>query len=183
MTDAREFLRLALDPIRLAVLGRAAEGPVDAAAAAATLDVDKRQVHAAIAKLRAAGLLTEDLELDRLTLRTIAADLPRAAPPDPAVAGVGTWTPEEVEVLGRFFTGRRLSAIPGSRSKRLVVLDRLAQEFEPGLRYDEPEINFTLQLWHPDYASLRRYLVDEGFLTRAEGVYWRTGGRYDSPDS
>jgi hypothetical protein len=24
---------------------------------------------------------------------------------------------------------------------------------------------------------LRRYLVDEGFLTRADGVYWRTGGR------
>jgi hypothetical protein len=67
--------------------------------------------------------------------------------------------------------------IPASRAKRLLVLERLVQEFEPGLRYDEREVNFTLQLFHPDYASLRRYLVDEGFLTRAEGVYWRTGGR------
>ena len=30
-----------------------------------------------------------------------------------------------------------------------------------------------------DYAALRRYLVDEGFLARAEGSYWRTGGSVD----
>jgi len=29
---------------------------------------------------------------------------------------------------------------------------------------------------HPDHAALRRYLVDEGFLERAGGIYWRTGG-------
>ena len=55
---------------------------------------------------------------------------------------------------------------------------RLAQEFEPGLRYQEVDVNFTLQLFNPDYTALRRYLVDEGFLTRSEGVYWRSGGRY-----
>ena len=181
MTDAREFLRLALDPIRIAVLGRAAEGRVDADEIATSLAVPVKQVHQAVAKLRASGLIDDTMTLDRRVLRTLAADLPRAEPPDPAVGGVGTWTDEEVEVLGRFFSGRRLVAVPGSHAKRRIVLDRLAQEFEPGLRYQEPEINFALQLWHPDYASLRRYLVDEGFLTRAEGVYWRTGGRYESP--
>ena len=60
-----------------------------------------------------------------------------------------------------------------------MVLDRLTQEFEPGVRYQEPEVNFMLQLWFPDYASLRRLLVDEGFMTRADGVYWRTGGRFE----
>ena len=29
---------------------------------------------------------------------------------------------------------------------------------------------------YPDYASLRRYLVDEGLLSRERGLYWRTGG-------
>ena len=182
MVDARDFVRLVLDPTRLAVLGRSAEGSVHAEAVATALGVPVRRVHTAIAKLRTAGLLTDELLLDRAALRSVAAELPRAAPPDPAVVGVGTWSAEEVDVLGRFFSGRRLETIPGSRSKRLVVLERLAQEFEPGLRYEEPEVNFTLQMWHPDYASLRRYLVDEGFLTRAEGVYWRTGGRYDSRD-
>ncbi len=33
-----------------------------------------------------------------------------------------------------------------------------------------------LAVWHPDVAALRRYLVDEGLLTREAGVYWRSGG-------
>ena len=37
-------------------------------------------------------------------------------------------------------------------------------------------VNLKLGLWHADTASLRRYLVDEGFLDRADGVYWRSGG-------
>ncbi len=40
------------------------------------------------------------------------------------------------------------------------------------------EVNFTLQLFYADYATLRRYLVDEEFMTRADGVYWRSGGRF-----
>ncbi len=35
---------------------------------------------------------------------------------------------------------------------------------------------------YPDYATLRRYLVDEGLLTRADGVYWCTGGQVSGPD-
>ena len=33
-----------------------------------------------------------------------------------------------------------------------------------------------LRRYHDDYAALRRYLVDEGFMTREGGVYWRSGG-------
>ena len=46
------------------------------------------------------------------------------------------------------------------------------------MRYPEKQVSFMLQLIHPDYAAVRRYLVDEDFLTRADGVYWRSGGRY-----
>jgi hypothetical protein len=35
----------------------------------------------------------------------------------------------------------------------------------------------VLRRFHPDVAALRRYLVDEGFLDREAGVYWRAGGR------
>jgi hypothetical protein len=27
---------------------------------------------------------------------------------------------------------------------------------------------------HADTAALRRYLVDEGFMAREAGIYWRT---------
>ena len=69
-----------------------------------------------------------------------------------------------------------LTAIPTKIRKRLVVLDLLAQQFEPGRRYEETEVNNTLRAYHPDVAALRRYLVEEGFLDRADGVYWRSGG-------
>jgi hypothetical protein len=58
------------------------------------------------------------------------------------------------------------------------VLDHLAQQFEPGRTYTEAEVSATLQAFYDDYAALRRYLVDEGFLTREANVYWRTGGSF-----
>jgi hypothetical protein len=70
----------------------------------------------------------------------------------------------------------RLRSMPAKRSKRLVVLDLLARVFEPGVRYPEVEVNAHLRAFHDDVAMLRRYLVDEGFLERDHGVYWRTGG-------
>lgn len=126
-------------------------------------------------------LIAADGSLDRSVLRAIATTLPQAPLASAAIVQ-GEWTDDEAAVLGRFFSEERLRDIPASRGKRLIVLERLSQEFEPGLRYDEPEVDFTLQLFHPDYAALRRYLVDEGFLTRADGVYWRTGGRYQAED-
>ena len=73
-----------------------------------------------------------------------------------------------------------MTSIPANRGKRLVVLERLAMEFEPGMRYPERQVNLTLQMFHPDYAALRRYMVDDGLLTRADGFYWRSGGRTDA---
>lgn len=182
MTTPHEFLRLVVDPVRLAVLGAAAVADIDVGAIAESQRVPPRRVSEAVARLRAAGLITAEGSLATEELRRLARDLPRAPAPDPEVAGKGEWSQEELDVLGRFFSGRRLTRVPAARAKRLVVLERLAQEFEPGVRYDEREVNFALQLWHADYAALRRYLVDEGLLTRADGVYWRTGGRYEPPE-
>lgn len=173
-----DFLRLAVEPTRLAILGHAAVGPLDVAALAASLGVSERDVLRTAGGLRQAGLLTEDLTLDRDRLAEIGRSLPNLEPVAPELLE-GAWSPDELEVLARFFEGSRLREIPAARGKRRVVLERIAQEFEPGLRYDERRVSSMLQVFHPDYAALRRHLVDEGFLTRAEGVYWRTGGRFD----
>ncbi len=171
-----EFLGLVVDPIRLALLGGAASGPVDVVEVACAFDEDVRRVRKELGRLMAAKLIDSELRLDVEVVRTLARSIPTEAPIDPALID-GPWTPDEAQVLYRFFTGRRLTRIPSSHAKRLLVLERLAAEFEPGVRYDEREVNFTLQMFHDDYAALRRYLVDEEFLTRADGVYWRTGGR------
>lgn len=70
----------------------------------------------------------------------------------------------------------RLRSIPARRGKRQVVLAHLAQVFEPGVRYPEREVGVLLRAFHPDHAALRRHLVDEGLLARADAVYWRCGG-------
>ena len=89
----------------------------------------------------------------------------------------------ERRVLSRFFTGRTLTTIPAARAKRRVVLERLALEFEIGRHYPESEVNDVLRPFHRDVAALRRYLVDEELLDRADGVYWRCGGRTEPDDS
>lgn len=89
--------------------------------------------------------------------------------------------PAEREAVLRAFldTDGRLLRIPAKHTKRLVVLDLLAQEFVPGERYAETEVNNRLRRFHDDVAALRRYLVENLFLAREAGVYWRTGGSVD----
>ncbi len=87
---------------------------------------------------------------------------------------------DSATVLQRFLgADGRLVSIPRRRAKLLVVLDRLAQEFEPGRVFPESEVVATLTRFHDDHAALRRYLVDEHFLTREDGYYWRSGGSVD----
>ena len=182
MISVPDFLSLAIDPVRLAILGAAARGPVDVEAIAADLGIDARKVLRELGSLAAAGLIDREGRLAVEVLRDVARSVPTDAPMDPSLVD-GPWTADERRILSRFFTGRRLGEIPSSHAKRVLVLERLAQDFEPGRRYAEREVDFALQLYFADYAALRRYLVDEGFLTRADGVYWRTGGRVQAPDA
>ena len=78
----------------------------------------------------------------------------------------------------RAFVGAdgRLASIPTKISKRLVVLDLVAQDFALGETYPEAQVTEILNRRHPDHAALRRYLVEEGFLDRRDGTYWRCGG-------
>ena len=179
MSSPTDFLRLALDATRLAVLGHAAVAPLDLDEIAAGLGVPKRKVQLAVVKLQEAGLLNDDTTLNRAELQAIGAALPQMEPAAEQVTS-GAWTADETDVLRRAFEGNQLKHLPAPRAKRLVVLERFAQEFEPGVRYSEREVNLSIQVMYSDYAAIRRYLVDEGFMTRADGVYWRSGGRYES---
>lgn len=86
---------------------------------------------------------------------------------------------DDHRVLRSFLTDDgRLHTIPSKRAKLLVVLDHLAQAFEPGRVYPEAEVVEVLQRFHPDHAALRRYLVDDQFLSRDAGHYWRSGGTF-----
>jgi hypothetical protein len=78
--------------------------------------------------------------------------------------------------LRAFIGNGRLETMPARQSRRRLLLDEIAQAFELGVRYPERTVSLFLRDIYPDYAALRRYLVDEGFLSRADGEYWRSGG-------
>jgi hypothetical protein len=77
----------------------------------------------------------------------------------------------------RAFTGHgRIETLPARKARRHLLLDKIAQAFEPGVRYSESRVSLFLSTLHADYAALRRHLVDEEFLSRSDGQYWRSGG-------
>jgi len=79
--------------------------------------------------------------------------------------------------LRAFIRDGRITAVPAKRTRRRLLLDEVAQAFEPGRRYPESAVNEILKSVFDDYCTLRRYLVDEAFLSRtAAGIYWRVGG-------
>jgi hypothetical protein len=103
-----------------------------------------------------------------------------AAPKRPGPDPTDDVAEDDARILRRYYRGGRLTQIPPQRSRKLVILDRLAQEFDVGSRYSERQVNAILRRFHDDVASLRRFLVDEGFLDRASGEYWRSGGSVET---
>jgi hypothetical protein len=181
--DAAATIKLLLDPDRLAVAGTLATRPMTTDELVEATRRDRRVVLAALGDLRATGLVITDADryrIDDAALRDAAKSVAeRELPMDPVI-GFGM-TDDEQLLLERYFSGRVLDEIPAQRAKRLVVLQRLALEFDLGRRYVESEVNEILGAFHPDWSALRRYLVDEGFLDRAPrgggNLYWRSGGR------
>jgi hypothetical protein len=173
--DAATIVGLLADPTRLKVVAALALGAGTLEDAAAAADLPLKDVALAARRLGRNGLVRRDghrLELVADRFQAAARAAAESAPPPERLSD----DPAEDAVLSAFVRDGRLTAIPAQRTKRLVVLHHLLRVFEPGVRYPEREVNALLAVWHPDVAALRRYLVDEGLLTREAGVYWRSGG-------
>ncbi|MGY1847766.1 MULTISPECIES: DUF2087 domain-containing protein [unclassified Blastococcus] len=173
--DAATIAGLLADPVRLKVVAALALGATTIEEVAAASGLSLKEVALAARRLARGGLVARDGH--SLALRTerfgaAARAAAEAAPPPEPLSD----DPAADAVLTAFVRDGRLTSIPAQRSKRLVVLDHLVRVFEPGVRYPEREVNALLAVWHPDVAALRRYLVDEGLLSRDAGVYWRSGG-------
>lgn len=163
-----------LKVVSAVVLGARSEGEVTE-----RTGVGGEEVRQAVQRLVTGGLLAlgdEGLTVatDRIAALVRAeAEARRAGAVTPEDLGA---TPEQVPVLRNFLVDGRLVSIPSAAAKRRVVLEFLSMQFEPGRIYPEKEVNRLLSLFNPDYAALRRYLVDDEFLERRDGFYWRAGG-------
>lgn len=174
--DAAALAGLLADDERRQVAAALILGAVTAAEAERATGLGAVAVGKALTRLAAAGLVVRGGDGTLHLLGGAFAVAARAAAGERAAAPRHDGPPEVARVLDAFVRDGRLLSIPVARAKRLVILDRLAQEFEPGKRYSEQMVNLLLGKWHADTAALRRYLVDEGLLDRADGQYWRSGG-------
>ncbi|MCA1667319.1 MAG: metalloregulator ArsR/SmtB family transcription factor [Thermomicrobia bacterium] len=179
---ALRFFRALADESRLKIVGLLANGErgVDELADALRLKAPTVSHH--LAKLREAGFVQMRAQgtvhlyrLDANILRQMSREIltPEriASLVDDAEGDV--W---ERKVLRQSFVGDRLKQIPVSRKKRDVILTWLAGRFTPGRRYPEKEVNAIIMQHHDDYATLRRELIDGGWMEREGGVYWLVDG-------
>lgn len=83
--------------------------------------------------------------------------------------------PAQVRV---FVRDGRIAMMPVKRPRRRLLLNQVAQAFEPGRQYPQTVVDEVLKRVTDDHCLLRRYLVDEDFLSRTAdgGAYWRSGG-------
>lgn len=84
---------------------------------------------------------------------------------------------ERAEILAKLFpsgTDGKLLKFNLKEKQRYVVLREIATRFQLGQSYTEPEVNEILKGAYDDYVTVRRFLIEYGFLDREPdgSRYW-----------
>lgn len=178
--DLSRLFRILADPARLRILGALAERPHSGRELSGRLGITPPTVSHHMSRLVGAGFVTvtahaqaRGYTLDLTALRDATGSVPYTSAPnlEPASTGNDQVDRERAKVLRDFFDGERLKQIPSQRKKRVIVLELLLTRFQPGLDYDERTVNDLLRPAHEDVATLRRELVDYGYMNRDHGIY------------
>lgn len=181
------FFKALADANRLKILGLLAQDAYSVEQLAALLELRPSTVSHHLARLSEAGLVSARAEsyynvysLEAGTLEAMAQRL-LAEDTLPALAeGVDMQSYERKVIDDYTLPGGRLKTIPAQRKKLEAVLQHIVQDFEPGRRYSEAQVNAILSAYHDDTATLRRELVGYRLLERNAGEYWRP--EYEHPE-
>jgi hypothetical protein len=183
------LLKTLADESRLNLLRLLAEGEQTAGDLAGKMDLSDPTVSHHLSRLREAGFASLRMAGNQRFYRLNTTGLSRFKkmvmeiekfPPEPEptqddswIAALG-WDPADQKVLREHTRNGRLTSLPAKHNKMLVVLRWLATMFEPERMYSEAEVNEVLKgVYAQDYVSLRRDLIDLGYLRRERG-----GGKY-----
>ncbi|RNA70106.1 DUF2087 domain-containing protein [Alteribacter keqinensis] len=83
---------------------------------------------------------------------------------------------EEAKFLDTYIdkTTGRIKQFPRKEKRKIVILKYLTGKFTPGQTYTEKEVSAELKNYYDDFATLRRYLIEYGFMQRnSDGSsYW-----------
>ncbi len=165
-------------PVRLLILSLVRLGPRHGQELAAILGLNPATVSHHLSKLAEVGLLKSQPDqyyqvysLDGDVWERRLDEL--AFVSQPGLASNVTEDAYRDRVIQTFFRHGRLVQVPAQLKKQIIVLQKIAQEFEPGRSYDEHEVNQILVEFNEDVAALRRGLISHHLLAREQGVYRR----------
>jgi DNA-binding CsgD family transcriptional regulator len=68
----------------------------------------------------------------------------------------------------------KLKVFSAKEKKKIVILRKIAEQFEKNRQYSEKEVNGILSDIFEDYVTLRRYLIEYGYMERTRDckTYW-----------
>lgn len=176
--EIAQAFRVLSDPMRLQILGQVAGQSRTGVELAAQFGLSLAQISHHLGRLEKVGLVlaTIDGTGTRFALnapffdpRTLASGMAVEAENPPALETDAAR--ERSRALKHFFEGRQLKSIPANRGQLIIVIQELLGWFEPDRDYPEREVNALLREAHEDVATLRRELIDHGFMQRAHGIY------------
>ena len=76
---------------------------------------------------------------------------------------------EKQHIIETFFSSTHplvLKSFSPNEKKKVVILGKIAEQFEYGKKYSECEVNKILKPIYDDYMTIRRYLIMYGFMER-----------------
>lgn len=86
-------------------------------------------------------------------------------------------TEENGKILNNFFISLeplKLKTFSAKEKNKIVILRRIAEQFDKERRYSEKEVNAVLESIYEDFATIRRYMIEYGFMQRTKDCseYW-----------
>lgn len=174
-----QFFKALGHPARLLILNLTQSKPRYTEELAAILNLKPATVSHHLSQLTAVGLLTSQKD-QYYQMYSLTGDMLRktleelVTLPQPGLETAVAQDAYRDKVLKSFFKRGRLTQIPAQQKKRLVIMEKLVEEFEPDQSYSEQEVNRILIEFHDDVATLRRELIAFKLMTRDHGIYQRT---------
>ena len=82
---------------------------------------------------------------------------------------------ERAKVLATFIDANgRVKSFPTKEKRKIIILQEVIKKFEANRNYSEKEINEMLKEMFDDHVTVRRYLIEYGFMHRSTDCqsYW-----------
>ncbi len=174
-----QFFQVFSNESRLKLIGHLANGEKSVGELADLLGVKEPTVSHHLAELKGLNLVNVRAEgtmriyqLNAKALESISKDI--FARPNLAALVKPSEMSDEERILRTWVKNGRIIDIPAQEKKKQILIRWLAGQIDPERHWTEKEFNTCLKAYNEDFATLRRYLVDAGYMARENGIYWRT---------